>query len=56
MKSPIVRSSDNLLTVHELHGLSHTKILSKELSGSRRCTKLGSRSSPGSEQRRRANR
>ena len=28
---------------------SHTKILSKRLSGSRRCTRLGSRSSPGSE-------
>jgi hypothetical protein len=28
---------------------SHTKILSKRLSGLRRCTKLGSRSSPGSE-------
>jgi hypothetical protein len=26
---------------------SHTKILSKRLSGSSRCTRLGSRSSPG---------
>jgi hypothetical protein len=32
---------------------SHTKILSKRLSGSRRCTRLGSRSSRGSEPRRR---
>ena len=29
---------------------SRTKILSKRLSGSRRCTRLGSRSSPGFEQ------
>jgi hypothetical protein len=37
--------------------LSRIKIPSKRrLSGSRRCTRLGSRSSPGSEQRRRANR
>jgi hypothetical protein len=35
---------------HYISAPSHTKILSKRLSSSRQCTKLGSRSSPESEQ------
>jgi hypothetical protein len=34
---------------HSSSAPSHTKILSKRLSGSRRCTRRGSRSSPESE-------